>query len=166
MGIGETIWQEWEYEAANTRKMMGCAPADKWDYKPHEKSFTMGQLVSHLAEIPSWTPDTMAETEYVLDMEKYVPLYFDTPEAALAAFDAEMAKAKDALLAASDKDFMVQWSMKDPAGNVMFSLPRIGVVRSMFLNHSVHHRAQLGLYLRLNDVPVPGIYGPSADEQM
>lgn len=166
MGIGQQIWQEWEYEAVNTRKTIERAPAQEWDYKPHEKSFTLGRLVSHIVEIPSWVPETMVQTEFVMDMSQYKPPFFDTIEAALAAFDDYMSKAKEAVLAAPDEDFMVEWSMKDPAGNVIFSLPRIGVIRSMILNHTVHHRGQLSVYLRLNGMAVPALYGPSADEQM
>jgi uncharacterized damage-inducible protein DinB len=128
---------------------------------------TLGRLAGHVAELPGWGKTTLEETE--LDLSPaggpaYSPVLFTTREQTLTTFDAMVAGARAALAKASDGDFMVPWTLKS-GGHTIFTMPRIAVVRSFMMNHLIHHRAQLGVYLRLNDIPLPGSYGPSADEK-
>jgi len=164
--IAEAIVPEFDHEMATTRKHIERVPVDKKDWLPHEKSMPMGRLAVHLAELPGWGSTTMKETE--LDMNPpggpaFTPTPFTTTTAALALFDENVKAARAALAAASDADYMVGWTLK-AGGQVLFTLPRIAVVRTWVINHIIHHRGQLSVYLRLNGVPVPGTYGPSADE--
>lgn len=164
MSIGETLANELAHEAITTRRHLERVPEDKFGWKPHERSMALGALASHLANIPEWAGVTMNTTFLDLDTGQYRPLEATTRAELLAAFDKFVAASKDILAAKPDEEYMVPWSMKF-GGKVAFSMPRIAVLRSMILNHSVHHRAQLGVYLRLLGVDVPSTYGPSADEQ-
>lgn len=166
MSISQSLLPEIAHEMASTRKELERVPDDRLAWKPHAKSMTLGRLASHLAELPSWGQMTMQTTE--LDIAQPGQ---DTRGASLgsrsemlALFDKNLAAATAAIAAASDADYMVPWTLIK-AGKAIFTLPRIAVLRSMVLNHNVHHRAQLGVYLRLLDIPVPSIYGPTADEQ-
>jgi hypothetical protein len=126
----------------------------------------LGALAGHLAEIPGWTAGTMLGTEFDVspkDGPAYAPPVFATVADMLASFDAHVKAGREALAAAKDADFAVHWSLKF-AGNTIFTLPRLGVIRTWVLNHTAHHRGQFSVYLRLRDVPVPQTYGPSADE--
>lgn len=167
MPIRDAILAEFDHEMASTRKSLSRVPADKLDFRPHDKSYTLRQLASHLANIPSWTPETLEKDS--IDLAPPDGSGFKTPQAESTAdllswFDGHVAAARASIAKASDEQFHEMWSLK--AGNqVYFTLPKIAVLRSFVLNHNIHHRAQLGVYLRLNDVPVPAIYGPSADEQ-
>lgn len=167
MSIAQSILPEFDHEMANTRKTLERVPTDKFDWKPHEKSFAMGPLASHLANLPSWT-STAIDLE-VFDMAPDgVPL--KTPEShsteeLLAHFDENVAKARTALEGASDEHLFKLWTLQR-AGQHILSMPRVAVLRGFVMNHVIHHRAQLGVYLRLNDISVPSIYGPSADESM
>jgi uncharacterized damage-inducible protein DinB len=167
MAIGQSMLAEFDHEMANTRKTLERVPDDKFEWTPHEKSFPMGKLATHLANLPSWTTVTIEHDEF--DMAPNgVPL--QTPEChsqqeLLETFDANIAKAREALANVTDERIFQNWALV-AAGHQIFSMPRIGVLRSFVMNHVIHHRAQLGVYLRLNDIPVPSIYGPSADEQM
>ena len=166
MAIAEALLPEFDQEAGGARRTLERVPADKFDWRPHEKSGTMIWLAGHLANLPRWAALTMAGDE--LDLapggEPMPPP--PTPasvEELLATFDRCAAEARTALAGASDADFMKPWSLLNN-GRVMMTLPKAAVIRSFVMNHLVHHRAQLGVYLRMNDVPVPSIYGPSADE--
>jgi len=167
MAIAGSMLPEFDHEMANTRKTLERVPDGKFGWKPHEKSFAMGVLASHLANLPGWTNVT-------IDMDKFDmapggnPI--KTPECTnsqevLKAFDENVSKARASLAGASDEHLMQAWTLA-AAGQDLFSMPRVGVLRSFVMNHIIHHRAQLGVYLRLNDIPVPSIYGPSADETM
>lgn len=167
MSIAETLLPEFDHEMATTRKCLERMPEDKAEWKPHAKSFIFGRLCLYLAEMPGW--GTMAMTTTELDMnppdgKKYEPTVFESKAHVLAMFDETVAAARAALATASDADFMVNWTLRN-GGQVIFTLPRLGVVRTWVLNHVIHHRGQLSVYLRQLDVPVPAIYGPSADEQ-
>ena len=157
---------EFDHEMANTRKALERVPEEKFGWKPHEKSMSLGRLASHLAEIPSYTSRTM-ESES-LDVRPpgqppYQPLTTASRAEVLELFDKNVAAARTALAAASDSQLMTPWTLL-AGGQPMFTLPRVGVVRGMILNHLIHHRGQLSVYLRLTGVPVPSLYGPSADE--
>jgi uncharacterized damage-inducible protein DinB len=164
MTIAELLVPEFDQEMASTRKVLERVPDGKFGWKPHDKSSSMGQLASHIANMVPWTVDTMTKTEF--DMAGMSPEQMD-PAAAniadlLSRFDANVAKVR-AALQKPDADYVVPWTLKNGA-QVFFTMPRYNCVRSFCLNHVVHHRAQLGVYLRLNNIAVPGVYGPSADE--
>ncbi len=159
---GAVMLPEFDHEMANTRKTLERIPEDKFDWKPHEKSFSLHELAAHLAEIPQWTGVTVNMDVFDMD-EGYERVVPETKADILAHFDEKVAEARAVLEGASAEDLSATWSMKS-GGEVMFSMPKGAVLRSFIFNHNVHHRAQLGVYLRLLDVPVPAIYGPSADE--
>src|SRR5258705_7133869 len=167
MPISKTIFPEFDHEMANTRKTLERVPDDKFNWRPHEKSFSMGSLASHLSNLPYWTNVTIDMDEF--DMapggnKMTTPEYHNQKEL-LATFDENVAKARTALAGVSDENLFGTWSLKNNGQHIL-SMPRIAVLRNFVLNHNIHHRAQLGVYLRLNDIPVPSIYGPSADEPM
>ena len=167
MAIGESMLPEFDIEMSNTRKTLERVPDDKFTWKPHEKSFAMGALATHLANLPSWTNVTIDLDEF--DMapggNKMTTPECHSQKELIEVFDANVAKARAALAGISDERIFQPWSLL-VTGEKIFSMPRIAVLRSFVMNHVIHHRAQLGVYLRLNDIPVPSIYGPSADEQM
>lgn len=167
MAISNALLPEFDHEMANTRKSLERIPEDKFAWKPHEKSMTLGRLAQHLTEIPSWA--THAIKLDVLDIAPpgappYKPPTLNSRKEVLEMFDKSVAEARAAIAGASDEHFKTDWSLL-MGGKTIMTLPKIAVVRSFVLNHAIHHRAQLGVYLRLNDIPVPAIYGPSADEQ-
>lgn len=161
--IAMTLIAEMEHEAATTRKLLERIPEDKFDYKPHEKSMTMSRLASHIAEMFGWTPATLQQPE--LDFAKFDYKPFEPPTNAdlLEFFDKNVTEALDVLKNTTDDVFIDTWTMRN-GETIYFTLPKVAVMRSFVMNHIVHHRGQLSVYLRLNDIPVPSIYGPSADE--
>jgi uncharacterized damage-inducible protein DinB len=160
--ISEMLLPEFDQEMQNTRKMLERIPDDKFDYKPHEKSMTLGRLAGHVAEFPSWAVHTLAME--VLEMQPGQQAYEPkSKQEVLAKFDKDLAEARERIAAASDEDFQKIWKFIY-AGKEIIALPRREVMRGMVLNHMIHHRAQLGVYLRLNEIEIPGMYGPSADE--
>jgi uncharacterized damage-inducible protein DinB len=166
MSLSEMIMPEFEQEMANTRKTLERVPDAKFDWKPHEKSSTLGGLATHLANIPSWTVYTFGKDELDIAPPGAPPFKLDqakSTEELLAAFDKNVTGARAALAAAGDERWFGNWSLLR-GGNTIMTLPRVAVMRGFVLSHLIHHRAQLGVYLRLLDVPVPSIYGPSADE--
>lgn len=168
MAISDLLVPEFDQEMMKTRKTLERLPEDKLDWKPHAKSFELGALATHLATIPSWGTMTLETSELDLapvggkPMEQ--PARVTSAAEALKRFDEFVVGARAALVGASDEDFQAEWALL-MGGKVMFKMPRYMVIRSMILNHAVHHRAQLGVYYRLLDIPVPANYGPSADEQ-
>lgn len=166
MSIADSLIGEFDHEMATTRKVLERAPEAKFAWKPHEKSMTMQHLASHLADVPGWAKETLTLDSLDLAPEgapPFQPSLYATKEELLAKFDRCVEAARTAIVASTDADFMKPWSLL-MTGKVIFTMPRIAVYRSMIMNHSIHHRAQLAVYLRLNDVPVPSMYGPSADE--
>jgi uncharacterized damage-inducible protein DinB len=163
MPINQAFLGEFDHEMANTRKTLERVPDDKFDWAPHPKSMKMGRLAQHLAEMPGWTKDTLEKDG--MDMAKFTPPPPPKNRAeVLELFDKNVASARAALVAASDDaKWMQPWTMSN-AGATVFSMPKAVIVRGFIFNHNVHHRAQLGVYLRLNDIAVPSVYGPSADE--
>lgn len=166
MDLAKTLLPEFEHEMATLRRVLERIPADRLDYRPHPKSFTLGDLANHAATIPGWTISTMTETELdfgLPETQARQPKPSTTAEGLLRTLDAGVEGALAALSGASDEDFHVVWTLKNH-GQVLFAMPRIAVYRSFVMNHLIHHRAQLAVYLRMLEVPVPSIYGPSADE--
>lgn len=166
MPISKAILPEFEHEMANTRKTLERIPEDKFDWKPHEKSMSLGDLATHLANIPSWTEKTFDRDELDVAPPGSPPYRLEQKKSRaeiLDAFDENVASARAALEAATDENWQGKWTLLMTAKPI-FTLPRTAVMRGFVMNHLIHHRAQLGVYLRLLDVPVPSIYGPSADE--
>ena len=166
MTIGQSMLPEFDHEVAGARKTLERAPKDRFDWRPHPKSGTLVWLATHVANIPSWGVLTIEQDELDL-MPGGVPLPAPPrpadAAALVAALDKNAAAARAALAAASDADLMRPWSLLRNGATIM-TMPKIAVLRSMVFNHLIHHRAQLCVYLRLNDVAVPPLYGPSADE--
>ena len=166
MSISKSMLPEFDHEMANTRKTLERVPEDKFAWKPHQKSMSLGDLATHLANIPSWTPQTFDRDELDIQPEGAEP-YREEPANStselLERFDKNVAAGRAALEAAGDEAWQGKWSLL-MTGKILFTLPRTAVMRGFVMSHMIHHRAQLGVYLRLLDVPVPSIYGPSADE--
>lgn len=163
--ISSALIAEMEQEAIATRKCLERIPTEKFDWKPHEKSMSFGQLAGHVAEIYGWTPVSILKPELNIEEWEYKPYYPQTTEELVDFFDKNMAEAFEVLRSTPDSVFMEIWKFRD-SERVYFSVPKAVVMRSFVINHYVHHRGQLSVYLRLNDIPVPSIYGPSADEQV
>jgi len=166
MALNQLLLPELDQEAASARKTLERIPEDKLEWAPHTKSMSLGKLAGHLAELPGWGAAVLGTD--ALDINpvggpKYETLVPANRQQAVERFDAEVAKAREELSKISDEDLMKPWSLLS-AGQTLFTMPRIVALRSFVFNHLIHHRAQLGVYLRLNDVPVPSVYGPSADE--
>lgn len=161
MTIAETLLPEFDQEMATTRRVIERVPGAKGEWKPHAKSFSLGHLAQLVAGMPGWITNAVSETS--LNLAAYPGYSYETTETLLKSFDKHVKEARQALTAAKDPDFQVQWSLKQ-GDQVFFSAPR-GVIVRQHINHLVHHRGQLTVYLRLLDVPVPSIYGPTADEK-
>jgi uncharacterized damage-inducible protein DinB len=166
MAISQALIGEFDHEMANTRKSLDRVPEAKFDWKPHTKSFSMGALAGHIAFVPQWVKAIVEMPEFDVNppggQQVQMPT-LKTREEIVAYFDKGVAEARAAILSASDENLMKQWSLLS-GGKTVFAMPRIAVLRSMIMNHLVHHRGQLTVYLRMNDIPVPALYGPSADE--
>jgi uncharacterized damage-inducible protein DinB len=162
MPFSQTLLPEFDEEMKNTRKLLECVPDGKFDYKPHPKSMNLGHLSMHIAELPSWATTTL-DTE-VLEMgPDFKPTVATSRAQLLEIFDKGVVAARARIAAATDADWQVNWTFKFDGKEVM-TMPRAAVMRGVVMNHLIHHRAQLGVFLRLNDVAIPGMYGPSADE--
>lgn len=163
MAIRDGLINELQHEAATTRKILERVPADKFDWKPHEKSMAMGRLATHVADMFSWFPGTLErdEIDFANGYEEPKPA---TTEELVALLDKNAAAARESLQKMEDAGFMKEWTLRN-GEQILLQLPKIAVLRGMVMNHIVHHRGQLSVYLRLNDIPVPAMYGPSADEK-
>ena len=160
MSIGQSLLPEFDLEMGSTRRLLERVPSDKGQWKPHPKSFPLGHLAQLVATMPGWLTRTVRGTE--IDLSKSSGYTFEKTDTLLAQFDRHVREAREALASAKDEDFDVMWSLRH-GERTLFSAPRGPVVRS-HINHLVHHRGQLTVYLRLLDVPIPGMYGPTADE--
>ena len=166
MTIAEILLQDYDSECSNTRRTLERVPAALVDYKPHEKSMAMGKLAMHCATLPLFGSYIMEDPgmDLAAPLHPHIPLVFESLEACLARFDESAAKCRSALAATSDPHMSAFWCFS--FGDQLISRePRSKTFRTMCFNHMVHHVAQLGVYLRLNGIPVPALYGPSADEQ-
>ncbi len=166
MSYAANLLPEFDDEMAKTRKVLDRVPEDKFDWRAHAKSNTLGWNANHLAELPGWAKVTFTGSEWdfaPVGGKRYESPKLTTRAELLALFDANVATARQAILNTTDEDMGQMWTLL-AGGNVIFTMPRAAVIRSFVLNHMIHHRAILCVYLRLNDVPVPGMYGPSGEE--
>jgi uncharacterized damage-inducible protein DinB len=163
MSATAAILQEFEQECKTTRRVLERVPADKLAWKPHPKSMSLGQLALHVAMTPGFISDWMVQDSVEFAGGETSPEAKSSAEV-LAAHDDGAAKTKAAIGSIGDAGLGKMWAMKTPDGKTVMSMPKAALVRSIVLNHWYHHRGQLSVYLRLLNVPVPSIYGPSADE--
>lgn len=166
MSIAESLLPEYDHELATTRRVLERVPEAEFAWKPHAKSMSLGQLAGHVANLPWWLSMTLAAPFYDLNSQDNESR-LDGPaskEALLKEFDEKVKNARASLAKTSDAEMMAPWTLK-AGDNEIFTIPRVAAVRTFVMNHLIHHRGQLSVYLRLKDVPVPSIYGPTADEQ-
>ena len=159
----DLLLAEFAHETKTTRKHLERLPTDQFEWRPHTKSFTAGQLASHMVDCIRWIEPIFGADELDMDPSTYRPFDAKSVAALLEAFDGEVAKAKQVMASAADTNATQPWRLK-MHGKVWFEKPREAVFRDMTLSHLVHHRGQFSVYLRLLDVPVPGSYGPTADD--
>jgi uncharacterized damage-inducible protein DinB len=162
MPIAAMLLPEFDQEMANTRKLLARVPEDKLNFTPHPKSMTLGRLAGHIAALPFWVTNIFS-TETLDVVPGQPPPAPQSRQELLAAFDKNVEGLRAKLAGATDQQLSQTWTMT-LGGKTVLSIPRASVLRMAFMNHLIHHRGQLGVYLRLNDVAIPGIYGPSADE--
>lgn len=163
-GTNQGMINELTHEAAQTRKMLERVPFELWDYKPHEKSMSLGQLAVHIAELPMYVSFTFKGEELDFAKWEYKPYEPKDKEDLLRFFDENVKGAIETLESEDGVNMFKPWTMRR-GETIFFTMPKVAVCRSFALNHLVHHRGQLSVYLRLNDVAIPGMYGPSADEK-
>jgi uncharacterized damage-inducible protein DinB len=168
MAFAQHFLPEFDHEMATTRTLLERVPEDRATWRPHAKSMTLGDLAAHVGTIPGYGTGVITRTE--VDMNPpggpaYTPARFTTKAELLATFDKKVAEARAAIAGAADDAFSVPWSLKS-GGQTIFTVPRAGALRTFMMSHIIHHRGQLSVYLRLLDVPLPSIYGPTADTPM
>lgn len=166
MTIAESILPEFDIEMEGTRKILERLPEDKFDWKAHDKSNTIGWVACHLVEIVGWVEGTLTQDTWDInppDGEPYKSPELHSRQEILDTFDCNVAAARMRIVATPDDEFSKSWSLLS-GGEPLITMPKLGVIRTWVLNHSIHHRAHLCVYLRLNDIPIPGMYGPSGDE--
>ena len=167
MSIAESFLPEYDHELATTRRLLERVPEAEFGWKPHEKSMTLGQLAGHVANMPFWLSAAMNAPFYDVMAGGDKEATLEPPpsrDVLLKEFDVKVKNARASLAKATDAEMMAPWALK--AGeHEIFSMPRVTTIRTFVLNHLIHHRGQLSVYLRLRNVPVPAIYGPTADEQ-
>ena len=164
MSIAEALLPEFDREMGLTRRVLERVPDGQFAWKPHEKSMTLGRLAEHLAELPQWLGVSI--TASGIDMSTPRPPEYTPPDTrakVLAMFDKHVAQARSALNGRTDAELMAPWTLKNQ-GKEVFTMPKAAVLRGFAMNHMIHHRGQMMVYLRLQNVPVPSVYGPSADE--
>jgi uncharacterized damage-inducible protein DinB len=167
MKMRDSLLPEFDQEMATTRKVLERCPDNKFGWKPHAKSWAMDALATHLADMPGWAVFMFAADSFDVappgvEPMKYAPA--KSNQELLDKFDKNVVDARTALSKAEDADLMTDWALLG-GGAVIFKMPRAAAWRAMIMNHHIFHRGQLSVYLRMNDIPVPAIYGPSADEQ-
>lgn len=165
MPLKDALIAELKQESSSTKKMLEKVPMDKKDWKPHEKSMTLGRLATHVADTTHWASDIIHIDDFDFMKDYKTRPIANSQEELLATFQANLDKAIADLEAMTDEDFNKPWTVRR-GEQVMFSLPKKVAIRGWAFNHLIHHRGQLSVYLRLLNIPVPGMYGPSADEQM
>ena len=164
MAITDALLPEYDHEMATTRRVLERVPEPHLEWRPHIRSMSMAQLSAHVANIPLWLRLTLEHATMDLDAVEPPIAPPATRGELLAAFDEKSKTARDLLASRSDADLLAPWTLKK-GGHEIFTMPRISVVRTFVMNHLIHHRGQLTVYLRLKDVPLPPVYGPTADEQ-
>jgi uncharacterized damage-inducible protein DinB len=166
MTIVESLLPEFDREMGSTRRVLERVPDGQFAWKPHEKSMTLGRLAEHLAELPAWARISIVESG--IEMTTGRPEGYKPPAAraeVLAMFDKNVSEARSTLSGRTDAELMAPWTLR-VQGKEVFTMPKAVVLRAFVMNHVIHHRGQMTVYLRLQNVLVPSIYGPSADEQM
>lgn len=166
MPLVDALLPEFDHEMTVTRKVLERVPDGQFDWKPHQKSMSLGQLAQHVATIPTWGKVAMSQPDYDLANDQRPgagPGQLPTRAEILSLFDQNVSDARAALSGKGDGEMMAPWALKR-GGHTIFSMPKASVWRSFVMNHLIHHRAQLGVYLRMHDIPLPSVYGPSADE--
>ncbi|HEX4133511.1 MAG TPA: DinB family protein [Bryobacteraceae bacterium] len=164
MTISETLLPEFDQEMANLRKLVDCVPEDKFSWKPHAKSMSLGRLASHASEMPQWATFIISHDKLEMTPGQ-APFNAATKAELMAALDKNVAEARALIAGATDEQLAKNWSFVY-GGHVVMTMPRAVALRNAVMNHIIHHRGQLSVYLRLQDVPIPGMYGPSADQPM
>jgi uncharacterized damage-inducible protein DinB len=168
MSIAESLLPEFDREMGLTHQLLERVPNEKASWKPHPKSFSLGDLSLHIANLPTWAVSTMKQTEFDVNPpggSSFVPPKFESVAATLKTLEENVKTTRGVIASATDGELMVMWTFKN-GGKTVFSMPRIAVLRSFVMNHMIHHRGQLTVYLRELDVPLPQIYGPTADSPM
>ncbi len=165
MAIRDGLLAEYDHEMATTRRLLERVPEPQFAWKPHEKSMTLGGLAAHLANLPFWADRILTAESFDLDElpQDARPRLPVSRDALVKEFDRKVAATRQLIAGAGDPEMLARWTLKR-GGAEMFSMPRIAALRSFVMNHSVHHRGQLSVYLRLQNVPLPPMYGPTADE--
>ena len=165
MAIKDALLPEFDHEMGTTRRVLERVPEGEFAWKPHEKSFSLGQLAGHVANIPTWVEHILRNSVFdVSTAGDTRPTLPDSLATILADFDRNVKAARAGIAATGDSEMMAPWTFQN-AGQVIFTMPRASTLRSFVMNHLIHHRGQLTVYLRLKNVPVPSVYGPTADEQ-
>jgi uncharacterized damage-inducible protein DinB len=162
MALVDALLPEFDHEMSVTRKLLERVPEERFGWKPHEKSYTLGQLAQHVATVPMWGAITINQSELDIGGAQQLPAVTNR-EGLLALFDGHVAGTRAALAGKSDAELMAPWTLK-AGGKTLFSMPKAAVWRSFVMSHLIHHRGQLSVYLRIQNVPLPSMYGPSADE--
>ena len=165
MAIKDSLLPEFDHEMGSTRRLLERVPHGDFAWRPHEKSFTMGELAAHIANLPNWAVLTCEQTIFELDAiaEQARPTVPATSIELLQRFDANVQAARRKIDEQTDAALVAPWTLKQ-GGHEMFTMPRVAVLRSFVMNHLIHHRGQMTVYLRLRNIPLPSIYGPTADE--
>ena len=166
MAIKDALLPEFDHEMGTTRRLLERVPDVEFNWKPHEKSMTLGRLAAHIANLPYWGSLTLTTTVFELDSlpPDTQRQLAGTRAELVQEFDTKVRDARGKLAAATDAELLAPWTLKK-GGQEVFTMPRISALRSFVMNHMIHHRGQLSVYLRLKNVPLPSIYGPTADEQ-
>ena len=165
MTIAQILVPEFDHEMATTRTLLERVPEEAAHWKPHPKSMSMGHLASHIASMPAWVDQILTEPELDFATPAGATLAtpkFESTRALVEMFDRNIRAARSRISGASDADLGVSWALRNGAHRIL-SMPRTAILRSFILSHIIHHRGQLSVYLRLRDVPLPSIYGPTAD---
>jgi uncharacterized damage-inducible protein DinB len=162
MALVDALLPEFDHEMTLTRRLLERVPEEQFDWKPHARSMSLGALATHLANLPSWTDITIRQSDLDVATAGTAAVAPSRAEL-LATFDRNVSNGRGALVGRTDAELLAPWTLKN-GGHTVFTMPKASVLRSFVLNHVVHHRGQLSVYLRLRDVPVPSMYGPSADE--
>lgn len=165
MNLIDPVLTELAHEAATTRRLLERLPAQRLTWTPHQKSMTLGRLATHIAEIPGWVGSIVEKDEFDIGASGYVPPTLSSVNEIVAMFDKNVAMATEGLKRQGNERLLANWQFKKN-GQLVMQMPRLAMIRSFLMNHLIHHRGQLSVYLRLQDVPLPSIYGPTADEPM
>jgi uncharacterized damage-inducible protein DinB len=165
MNLIDPVLSELAHEAGTTRRLLDRVPAQRLAWAPHQKSMSLGRLATHIAEIPGWVGSIVDKDEFDVGARGYVPPTLASVAEIVAMFDKNVAMATESLKRQGNERLLANWQLKKN-GQLVVQMPRLAMIRSFLMNHLIHHRGQLSVYLRLQDVPLPSIYGPTADEPM